>query len=174
MSLHQTDVPPVALQAPVRSKDADAGKPAAVCKRQPGGIQLGCGPQLFGHQVQSAGEFGGELGHVRGRQLFGEVQRGGVVQPGQAVACVPCGKPGGHPQPQPLGVLGFSFSLPATRLAVPELGAVNVGLGRAVIAGVLGFGGIAGYAVGIAKILFFVFVVLFIVSLVAGLIKRGP
>ena len=36
-----------------------------------------------------------------------------------------------------LGVLGFSFSLPATRLAVPELGAVNVGLGRAVIAGVL-------------------------------------
>lgn len=35
------------------------------------------------------------------------------------------------------GVLGFSLSLPATRMAAPELGAVNVGLGRALIAGVL-------------------------------------
>ena len=35
-----------------------------------------------------------------------------------------------------LGVLGFSFSLPATRLAAPELGAVVVGLGRAVLASV--------------------------------------
>ena len=33
-----------------------------------------------------------------------------------------------------LGVLGFSFTLPATRLAAPELGAVVVGLGRAVLA----------------------------------------
>ena len=35
----------------------------------------------------------------------------------------------------------------------------------ALIAAVLGFGGIAGTAVGIAKILFFVFIVLFVVSL---------
>ena len=35
----------------------------------------------------------------------------------------------------------------------------------ALIAAVLGFGGIAGTAVGIAKILFFVFLVLFVVSL---------
>lgn len=38
----------------------------------------------------------------------------------------------------------------------------------ALIAAALGFGGIAGTAVGIAKILFFVFLVLFILSLVFG------
>ena len=37
-----------------------------------------------------------------------------------------------------LGVLGFSFSLPATRLAVEELDATFVGLGRAVVAAALG------------------------------------
>jgi drug/metabolite transporter (DMT)-like permease len=37
-----------------------------------------------------------------------------------------------------LGVLGFSFSLPATRLAVEELDASFVGLGRAVVAAALG------------------------------------
>jgi drug/metabolite transporter (DMT)-like permease len=37
-----------------------------------------------------------------------------------------------------LGVLGFSFSLPATRLAVEELDATFVGLGRAVVAASLG------------------------------------
>jgi uncharacterized membrane protein YtjA (UPF0391 family) len=36
----------------------------------------------------------------------------------------------------------------------------------ALIAGILGFTGIAGASVGIAKILFFVFVVLFVVSLI--------
>lgn len=36
----------------------------------------------------------------------------------------------------------------------------------ALIAGVLGFGGIAGASVGIAKILFFVFIVLFIIGLI--------
>ena len=38
----------------------------------------------------------------------------------------------------------------------------------ALIAAVLGFGGIAGAAIGFAKILFFVFLVLFIVSLLMG------
>ncbi len=42
----------------------------------------------------------------------------------------------------------------------------------ALIAGVLGFGVIAGTAGSIAKILFFVFLVLFIVGLVMG--RRGP
>jgi drug/metabolite transporter (DMT)-like permease len=37
-----------------------------------------------------------------------------------------------------LGVLGFSFSLPATRLAVEDLDPVFVGLGRAVVAALLG------------------------------------
>ncbi|MGE0324241.1 MAG: DMT family transporter [Polyangiaceae bacterium] len=36
-----------------------------------------------------------------------------------------------------LGVLGFSGSLPATRAAVPHLGAITVGLGRACVAGLL-------------------------------------
>ena len=36
----------------------------------------------------------------------------------------------------------------------------------ALIAAVFGFGGIAGTAVGIAKLLFFVFIVLFVVSLI--------
>ena len=43
----------------------------------------------------------------------------------------------------------------------------------AIIAAVFGFGGIAAGATEIAKILFFIFLVLFIVSLVAGMIKRG-
>jgi uncharacterized membrane protein YtjA (UPF0391 family) len=38
----------------------------------------------------------------------------------------------------------------------------------ALIAGALGFGGIAGTATGIAKILFVVFLILFVVSLIFG------
>jgi uncharacterized membrane protein YtjA (UPF0391 family) len=44
----------------------------------------------------------------------------------------------------------------------------------ALIAGVLGFTSVAGTAMGIAKILFFVFLVLFVVSLVMHLVRgRG-
>jgi uncharacterized membrane protein YtjA (UPF0391 family) len=42
----------------------------------------------------------------------------------------------------------------------------------ALIAALLGFTGIAASAVGIAKILFFVFLLLFAVSLVLGLMRR--
>lgn len=42
----------------------------------------------------------------------------------------------------------------------------------AIIAAVLGFGGIAGTAVGIAKILFFIFLVLFVISLLMG--RKSP
>jgi uncharacterized membrane protein YtjA (UPF0391 family) len=42
----------------------------------------------------------------------------------------------------------------------------------ALVAAILGFGVLAGTAMEIAKILFFVFIVLFIVSLIAG--KRTP
>jgi uncharacterized membrane protein YtjA (UPF0391 family) len=45
-------------------------------------------------------------------------------------------------------------------------------LGVAVIAGIFGFAGIAGASVWIAKVLFFIFIVLFIVSLVMG--KKTP
>ena len=45
----------------------------------------------------------------------------------------------------------------------------------AIIAGVLSFGGIAIAAAGIAKILFFVFLVVFIVMLITGLMgRRSP
>ena len=44
----------------------------------------------------------------------------------------------------------------------------------AIVAALFGFGGIAAGATEIAKILFFIFLVLFIVSLVAGLLRRGP
>jgi uncharacterized membrane protein YtjA (UPF0391 family) len=44
----------------------------------------------------------------------------------------------------------------------------------ALVAALLGFGGIAGSAVGIAKILFFVFLVLFVLSLIFGGLRRGP
>lgn len=42
----------------------------------------------------------------------------------------------------------------------------------ALIAGLFGFGGIASAAVGIAQILLFVFLLLFLVTLVAGLARR--
>lgn len=44
----------------------------------------------------------------------------------------------------------------------------------ALVAGVLGFTPVFGAAMGIAKILFFVFVILFLLSLVFGGIRRGP
>ena len=44
----------------------------------------------------------------------------------------------------------------------------------ALIAALLGFGGVAGTAVGIAKIIFFVAIVLFLISAVAGAMRgRG-
>ena len=43
----------------------------------------------------------------------------------------------------------------------------------ALLAALFGFGGIAAGAVEIAKILFFIFLVLFVVSLVAGVMRRG-
>lgn len=43
----------------------------------------------------------------------------------------------------------------------------------AIIAAVFGFGDIAAGATSIAKILFFVFLVLFVLSLLSGLVRRG-
>lgn len=42
----------------------------------------------------------------------------------------------------------------------------------AMIAAIFEWGGVYGAAVGIAKILFFVFLVLFVLSLIAGLTRR--
>lgn len=44
----------------------------------------------------------------------------------------------------------------------------------ALIAGALGFGGIAIISVDIARILFFIFLVLFVVSLIASLSRGKP
>lgn len=45
----------------------------------------------------------------------------------------------------------------------------------ALIAAVLGFGGIAGAAVEIAKIIFFVAIVLFLISAIVGVVRgRSP
>jgi uncharacterized membrane protein YtjA (UPF0391 family) len=44
----------------------------------------------------------------------------------------------------------------------------------AIVAGLLGFGAIAFAAAGIAKILFFIFIVLFLVSVVAHLMRGRP
>lgn len=44
----------------------------------------------------------------------------------------------------------------------------------AIIAGVLGFGGIASASVGIAQVLFVVFLVLFLAALIFGGMRRRP
>lgn len=43
----------------------------------------------------------------------------------------------------------------------------------AIVAAIFGFGGISDAATDIARILFFVFLVLFLISLIRGLIKKG-
>jgi uncharacterized membrane protein YtjA (UPF0391 family) len=43
----------------------------------------------------------------------------------------------------------------------------------ALVAAVLGFGGIAGAAVEIAKVIFFIAILLFLVTLVLGMMRRG-
>jgi uncharacterized membrane protein YtjA (UPF0391 family) len=43
----------------------------------------------------------------------------------------------------------------------------------ALIAAAVGFGGVAGVAMEGARLLFWVFIILFVVSLVAGLVRRG-
>jgi uncharacterized membrane protein YtjA (UPF0391 family) len=55
---------------------------------------------------------------------------------------------------------------------MPILGWTLVFLIVAVIAAIFGFGVLAAASAGIAKILFFIFVVLFLISLVAGLFRR--
>ena len=43
----------------------------------------------------------------------------------------------------------------------------------ALVAAAVGFGGVAGFAMEAARILFWVFIILFVVSLVAGLVRRA-
>jgi len=43
----------------------------------------------------------------------------------------------------------------------------------AIVAGIFGFAGIMVAAAGIAKLLFYIFLILFAVSLIAGLVRRA-
>jgi uncharacterized membrane protein YtjA (UPF0391 family) len=43
----------------------------------------------------------------------------------------------------------------------------------AIVAAIFGFGGIAAASAGVAKILFFVFIAIFLLSLVVGLARRA-
>ena len=43
----------------------------------------------------------------------------------------------------------------------------------ALIAAAIGFGGVAGVAMDGARILFWVFIILFVVSLIGGVLRRG-
>jgi uncharacterized membrane protein YtjA (UPF0391 family) len=43
----------------------------------------------------------------------------------------------------------------------------------ALVAAAIGFGGVAGVAMEGARLLFWVFIILFLVSLVAGVVRRG-
>ncbi len=44
----------------------------------------------------------------------------------------------------------------------------------AIVAGVFGFTGVQTAAIGVAKVLFWIFIALFLVALVVGLFRRGP
>lgn len=44
----------------------------------------------------------------------------------------------------------------------------------AIVSAAMGFGGIAGAAAGIAKILFFIFVILLVVSAIVGALRGRP
>src|SRR5215468_8676471 len=67
-----------------------------------------------------------------------------------------------------LRISGSSFSIILSRGEFFMLYWAFVFLLVAIVAGALGFGGIAGTATGIAKVLFFIFLVLFIAGLVLG------
>jgi uncharacterized membrane protein YtjA (UPF0391 family) len=72
----------------------------------------------------------------------------------------------------------FSVSQPALPARQKELAMIGWALTFliiALIAAALGFGGIAGAAVEIAKIIFFVAIILFVIAAVVGLVRgRTP
>lgn len=68
--------------------------------------------------------------------------------------------------------LDKSYATPALTEENDMLQAAAVFFIIAIIAAVFGFGGIAAGATEIAKILFFIFLIVFVVSLVMGLMRR--
>jgi uncharacterized membrane protein YtjA (UPF0391 family) len=74
------------------------------------------------------------------------------------------------------------IELPFARRLRPILGGLKMGnllhyalvfLVVALVVAAVGFGGIAGFAMEAARLLFWVFIVLFVISLVAGLTRRA-
>ena len=59
-----------------------------------------------------------------------------------------------------------------TTTAAPEKGRIGAVVLYFLRLGLLGFGGIASTAAGIAQVLFFVFLVLFAITLIGGLMRR--
>ena len=65
------------------------------------------------------------------------------------------------------------LGIPASELALLALAIVIGGVLTGLLAGLFGFGGIASTATGMAQILFVVALVLFVVSLFAGFLRRN-
>jgi uncharacterized membrane protein YtjA (UPF0391 family) len=87
----------------------------------------------------------------------------------------------GRPELQPCWRIDFSVGAPSSALEIePQehvmLSWVVTFLIIALVAALLGFGGIAGASIEIAKIVFFVALILFLISAVVGLARRsgGP
>jgi uncharacterized membrane protein YtjA (UPF0391 family) len=96
-----------------------------------------------------------------------------VFDPGTFVPsldCPGCSQPGLSRQWRAGAAFELSLSLNQLRGCV-MLGWVVTFLIIALIAGILGFGGVAGASIEIAKIIFFIAIVLFLVSAVVGLAR---
>ena len=72
----------------------------------------------------------------------------------------------------PAVIKSFELKLTTNKKGEQMLGWTLIFLIIALIAGVFGFTGLAGTAMGIARILFFIFLILFLVSLVLRLVGR--
>jgi uncharacterized membrane protein YtjA (UPF0391 family) len=78
-------------------------------------------------------------------------------------------------EPSPLPVRSYRKSIQVLIGRIAMLGWALIFLVVALIAAVLGFGGIAGMSMEIAKIIFFVAILLFAISAVVGLLRgRNP
>jgi uncharacterized membrane protein YtjA (UPF0391 family) len=103
--------------------------------------------------------------HVRGRAIRSLATReirvpdGGNLCSGRAVGCASAAR---QPRRSQTGIETEGLTM---------LSWVVTFLVIALIAGILGFGGIAGASIEIAKIIFFIAIVLFLVSAVVGLAR---
>jgi uncharacterized membrane protein YtjA (UPF0391 family) len=76
-------------------------------------------------------------------------------------------------QRQTAAIVAVPSALPASALENLMLHYAVIFLVIALIAAVFGFGGIAAGAVGIAKVLFVVFLIMAVVSFLVGILRKG-